>query len=112
MCDALGIDDRSQRRRIQCHHVLKSGYHQNYSQGGYHMIPPCNHIGDSMNDIQITEQKLVKLYNDELLAVRTEDDQVYVSINQMCDALGIAAPMQRRRIREVVCTAKCTANSR
>jgi hypothetical protein len=53
-----------------------------------------------MSDIQVVEQKLVKLYNDELLAVKTEDNQVYVSINQMCDALGIAAPMQRRRIRE------------
>ena len=53
-----------------------------------------------MSDIQIVEQKLVTLYNDELLAVRTEDNQVYVSINQMCEALGIAAPMQRRRVRE------------
>lgn len=53
-----------------------------------------------MSDIQVVEQKLVKLYNDELLAVKAEDSQVYVSINQMCDALGIAAPMQRRRIRD------------
>lgn len=53
-----------------------------------------------MNDTQIIEQKMVKLYDDELLAVRMQDNQVYVSINQMCDALGIAAPMQRRRIRD------------
>lgn len=53
-----------------------------------------------MSDIQVVEQKLVKLYDDELLAVKAEDSQVYVSVNQMCDALGIAAPMQRRRIRD------------
>lgn len=53
-----------------------------------------------MSEIQVTEQKWVKLYNDELLAVKSRDSQVYVSINQMCDALGVAAPMQRRRIRD------------
>ncbi len=52
-----------------------------------------------MSDIQVVEQKLVKLYNDELLAVKAGDNQVYVSINQMCEALGISAPMQRRRVR-------------
>ena len=53
-----------------------------------------------MSDIDVVEQKLVKLYDDDLLAVRTENNQVYVSVNQMCEALGIAAPMQRRRIRD------------
>jgi len=52
-----------------------------------------------MSDIQVVEQKVVKLYNDELLAVKAGDNQVYVSINQMCEVLGISAPMQRRRVR-------------
>lgn len=52
-----------------------------------------------MSNVQIVEQKWVKLYDDDLLAVKAEDGQVYVSINQMCEALGIAPAMQRRRIR-------------
>ncbi|MEZ4515282.1 MAG: phage antirepressor N-terminal domain-containing protein [Chloroflexota bacterium] len=61
---------------------------------------PLEQTGEQMSDIQIVEQKFVKLYDDELLAVRANDSQVYVAINQMCAALGIAAPMQRRRIRD------------
>jgi ferritin-like metal-binding protein YciE len=53
-----------------------------------------------MSDITIVEQKLVTLYEDKLLAVKAADNSVYVSINQMCEALSIAAPMQRRRIRD------------
>ncbi len=53
-----------------------------------------------MNAIQVVEQKQVRLYDDELLAVKAADNQVYVSVNQMCEALGIAPPMQRRRIRD------------
>jgi hypothetical protein len=53
-----------------------------------------------MSNIKVVEQKVVELYNDELLAVRSEDNQVFVSVNQMCEALGIAPVMQRRRIRD------------
>ena len=53
-----------------------------------------------MSDIQVISQKLVTLYDDELLAVQADDHHVYVSINHLCDALGIAPHAQRRRIRE------------
>lgn len=53
-----------------------------------------------MSDIQVISQKLVTLYDDEMLAVQADDSQIYVSINHLCDALGIAPQMQRRRIRE------------
>ncbi len=45
-----------------------------------------------MSDIQVVSQKVVTLYGDELLVVKAEDDQLYVSIWQMCTALGIAPP--------------------
>ncbi len=44
------------------------------------------------------EQKTVLFYEDELTAVRAEDGRVYVSMNQMCAALGLDAQAQRRRI--------------
>ena len=45
------------------------------------------------------EQKTVLFYDDELIAVRTDDGQVYVAIRQMCSALGIDYRGQLRRIQ-------------
>ncbi len=44
------------------------------------------------------EQRTVEFYEDELIAVRGEDGQVYVAIRQMCQALGLDQRSQRRRI--------------
>ena len=45
------------------------------------------------------EQKTVIFYEDELTAVRADDGRVYVAVTQMCNALGLDAPTQRRRIQ-------------
>ncbi len=47
-----------------------------------------------MSDIQVVSQKVVTLYGDELLAVKAEDDQVYVSIRWR--VLSTAANTNRR----------------
>ena len=54
-----------------------------------------------MTDKALTtvEQKIVEFYDDELLAVRTKDGQIYVAIRQMCNALGIDYRSQLRRIQ-------------
>ena len=46
------------------------------------------------------EQKTVTFYDDELLAIRAEDGQVYVSLRHLCAALGLARQGQVRRIRD------------
>lgn len=45
------------------------------------------------------EQKQVTFYDDELTAIRADDGQIYVSVRHMCDALGLNAQAQTRRIR-------------
>jgi hypothetical protein len=35
------------------------------------------------------EQKQVVLYDDELTAIRADDGQIYVTVGQMCQALGV-----------------------
>jgi hypothetical protein len=45
------------------------------------------------------EQKSVVFYEDELTAVRAKDGHVYVVLAHMCEALGIDAQGQARRIR-------------
>lgn len=45
------------------------------------------------------EQKEVEFYGDELTAVRTDDNDVYVSVRHLCDALGLDTQAQTRRIR-------------
>jgi hypothetical protein len=46
----------------------------------------------------IVEQKMVKMYGDEITAVRCDDTQIYVSITHMCNALGLKAQPARNRI--------------
>lgn len=52
------------------------------------------------------EQKQVEFYGDELTAVRAEDGQVYVVMAHLCDALGIDAQGQARRIKRHTVLAK------
>jgi hypothetical protein len=52
-----------------------------------------------MSKLTVIEQKEVTFYDDELTAVRGRDSQIYVSVAQICKALGIDARSQRRRIQ-------------
>ena len=45
------------------------------------------------------EQKTVTFYDDQITAVLTEDDTVYIPLRPICDLLGIAWPAQRTRIK-------------
>lgn len=49
--------------------------------------------------IETVEQKTVLFYDDELVAVRGDDRQVYVSLGHMCEVIGIDRRSQVRRIR-------------
>ncbi len=56
-------------------------------------------MGKSTANLEITEQKTVLFYDDELTAVRADDSHVYVVLSHMCDALGVDAQGQARRIK-------------
>lgn len=49
--------------------------------------------------LEVIEQKEVRFYEDELIAVRAADGQVFVAVSQMCQALGLDDRGQRRRIQ-------------
>lgn len=49
--------------------------------------------------IQIAEQRIVHFYDDELIAVRTDSNDVYVSVRHLCDSLGLDRASQVRRIK-------------
>jgi hypothetical protein len=49
--------------------------------------------------LEVIQQKEVRFYEDDLTAVRAADGHVYVAVNQMCQALGLDAQGQTRRIR-------------
>ena len=49
-------------------------------------------------ELQPIDQRQVDFYGDELTAVRLADGSIYVSIRHMCDALGVDAQAQTRRI--------------
>ena len=51
-----------------------------------------------MNALTVTEQREVAFYEDNLMAVRASDGRIYTAISQMCDALGLDAQAQRRRM--------------
>lgn len=46
----------------------------------------------------IIDQREVTFYDDALTAVKTTDGQIYVSMRHICDALGLNAQSQNRRI--------------
>ena len=50
--------------------------------------------------MHVKSQKEVAFYEDQLTAVRAEDGHIYVSVAQMCAALGLGDQAQRRRIAE------------
>lgn len=50
--------------------------------------------------LTIVEQKTVMFYDDELMAARAADGQIYVSVRHLCEAIGIARQGQIRRIKE------------
>ena len=50
------------------------------------------------DSLTILEQREVPFYEDTLTAVRLTDEQIYVSIPQMCRSLGIDTQAQRRRM--------------
>ena len=50
-------------------------------------------------NLEIIQQRTVQFYDDELIAVQGEDGNVYVSVRQMCAALGLTRPPQVRRIK-------------
>ena len=45
------------------------------------------------------EQREISFYEDEILAVKTEDDEVYVPIRPMCELLGVSWSGQNERIK-------------
>jgi hypothetical protein len=47
----------------------------------------------------IVEQKMVEMYGDEITAVRADDGQIYVSVTNMCNALGMKPQSARNRIK-------------
>lgn len=49
--------------------------------------------------LETIEQRTVEFYGDELIAVRSKDDRIYVSVRHLCDALDLDRPSQVRRIR-------------
>jgi hypothetical protein len=51
-----------------------------------------------MNTLTVTEQREVDFYEDNLMAVRASDGRIYTAISQMCEALGLDAQAQRRRM--------------
>ena len=50
--------------------------------------------------MEVRVQKEVAFYDDQLTAVQADDGQIYVSLSQMCGAIGLAPRMQRRRIED------------
>lgn len=49
--------------------------------------------------LTVIEQREVTFYEDELTAVRADDGQIYVSIKNLCEALGLTTAPQTRRIK-------------
>lgn len=55
---------------------------------------------DEKKSLTIVDQKTVVFYDDELIAVRATDSQVYVSIRHLCESIGVSRQGQIRRIKE------------
>jgi hypothetical protein len=52
-----------------------------------------------MSDLVAAEQKEIVMYGDAVTAVRADDGEIYVALAHMCDALGLDAQGQARRIQ-------------
>jgi len=55
-------------------------------------------VSDEKN-LTIVEQKEVEFYGDVLVAVRTDNDNVYVPVRPICDLLGVQWSAQSKRIK-------------
>ncbi|HIP70834.1 MAG TPA: hypothetical protein EYH05_05500, partial [Anaerolineae bacterium] len=51
------------------------------------------------NNLVPLDQRIVEFYGDELVAVRADNNRVYVSLRHMCQALDIDTTAQRQRIQ-------------
>lgn len=51
------------------------------------------------NALVTLEQQTVHFYGDELVAIRANDGNIYVSVRHLCDALGLDRTAQVRRIK-------------
>ena len=51
------------------------------------------------SSLKVVEQKQVSFYDDELIAVRADDGQIYVSVRHLCEAIGVTRQPQVRRIK-------------
>jgi hypothetical protein len=51
------------------------------------------------NSLEIVQQRTVQFYDDELVAIRADDQQIYVAVRHMCKALGLTTAPQTRRIK-------------
>ena len=47
------------------------------------------------NSIQVVEQKTVLFYGDELVAIKSADGQIYVSVRNLCNSVGIKRPQRQ-----------------
>ncbi|RMG97019.1 MAG: DUF892 family protein [Chloroflexi bacterium] len=56
-------------------------------------------MSEESRSLQPVEQKIVEFYGDELVAVRANDNHIYVSLRHLCQALGIDVQAQTRRCR-------------
>lgn len=63
-------------------------------------------MSEADSTLKPVEQREVVFYDDTLTAVRGDDGHVYVAIRQMCDALGLDAQGQNRRINRHVVLAE------
>jgi hypothetical protein len=50
-------------------------------------------------ELRVIEQKNVLFYEDEIMAVRTEDGNIYVPVRPICELLGLSWPSQSNRIK-------------
>lgn len=55
-------------------------------------------MSNEKNALTPVEQKIVHFYGDELVAIRSEDSEIYVSVRHMCDALQLSRRGQVARI--------------
>lgn len=55
-------------------------------------------MSNEKNTLTPVEQKTVHFYGDELVAIRAEDSEIYVSVRHMCDALQLSRRGQVARI--------------
>lgn len=57
-----------------------------------------NRVMAMKKELVPVEQRSIDFYGDDLTAVRADDNRIYAGLTQMCNALGIDAQGQRRRI--------------